>query len=286
VMRKLKRARVGKVRGMDDAAFRKLGSTPEARGEAINRMFDQKREVLSFSGRYEFAGTNAEKVAGTGYVQFRISRSLLAMEAKEREFLRSTFFLRNAGLLNDDQWDFYQFAFMNGDGKASIDECEFRSPDSAGIKDAPAAVRFYQTAIGCSVDSAVNALLGVIRKAEQDPAGPAVVQELKTRLSGGSSWFEGGAAGAATAAAEAAKAAAAREAPARQAIADAQAAAIPRTARRQHYASGLRSLDGAPAGLPSTEHSSQLPPAPALHLKLRRPASRAGAANPHYRDTR
>ena len=39
-----------------------------------------------------------------------------------------------------------------------------------------------------------NQIVFAIRKAEQNPAGrPAVVQELTSRLSGGSAWFEAGA---------------------------------------------------------------------------------------------
>lgn len=181
----------------DIEVWEKLGPTPAAREKAIIRMFEDKTRNLSFGVRHRFeslaARTNQGRIGKNDhYVQLRISRSLAAMEQREREFLRTAYLLFNAGKIDFKAWRYFSFAFINGDGKASVDSWSYvLDEQGTGVRNGPTTVRYYQDLIGASVDSAINALLKVIDGAEDARGGSGVVKEVQGRLHGGGAWLKG-----------------------------------------------------------------------------------------------
>lgn len=181
---------LNEARRMDVEAWEALGKTAADRAANIAKMFDAKRAIVGFGTHWEFkerirsAEGKIEEVPG--WILFRISRSLGAMEQREREFLRTTYRLYNAGKITMDQWRRFSFAFINGNGKASIDAFKFSAPYGSDVKDGPSALRYFQDKTEGSVDSSVNALMRVLEEAGD---GDSTVKEAQTRMHGGGAWL-------------------------------------------------------------------------------------------------
>lgn len=170
--------------------FLKLGDSAAEREKNIKRMFDNKEGTISFSNHYSFIDQVQNANGGwnkkTSYVRFDIHRNIAAMEQREREFLKTTMLLFNSAKLSDTQYRYYLFAFVNGNGKASVNTWNYSVWDQGrGIKDGPSAVRFYQEQNDASTDSAVNHILKILDDLGDDKTG----REGKVRLRGGGAWL-------------------------------------------------------------------------------------------------
>lgn len=164
-----------------------LGSGADERERAIDALFDAQKAQLSIGvfHRYDVPDGFFKQ-----WLKFRISRSLATMEPRARELLRVAYHLYNSGRIDEKQWQHYRFAFLNGDGKASIDSFGHHSEaHKVGIRDGVSVVRFYQDAINGSVDAGVNALLGYLEK-HGDKGLPRSVQKVRKRIHGGGTWLE------------------------------------------------------------------------------------------------
>lgn len=181
----------------DGEAWKRLGATPEEREATIKRLFDAKQGSLSYGTIWFFEGKKpreGEKQEPWTYrhswIRFRISRSLAVMDPREREFLRMVYLLFNAKQISFDEFEFYRFCFINGNGKGTVDSCAyFVSEEETGIKSAPSAVRYFQDKADASVDSAVNKLLGTLEKLGQGDDGSSIIKEIKSRIHGGGAWL-------------------------------------------------------------------------------------------------
>lgn len=175
---------------LDREAWEALGKTAADRAANIAKMFDAKRAIVGFGTQWEFEERtrDAEGKAQerTSSIRFRISRSLGAMEQREREFLRTTYQLFNAGKITVEQWRRFSFAFINGNGKASIDSLKLSVAGDSEVRDGPGALRYFQDKTDGSVDSSVNALMRVLEEAGD---GDSAVKEAQTRMHGGGAWL-------------------------------------------------------------------------------------------------
>ncbi|MEQ1794117.1 MAG: type IV secretory system conjugative DNA transfer family protein [Nitrospira sp.] len=192
--RKRNAAALAEVKRPDAEAWKQLGGTAEVREQNIRKLFDEKVGTLSYGGRWdgktEKSFPDGEKGEVDAYIQFRISRGLAAMDPRDREFLRTAYLLFNANLISGPAFEYYRFAFISGNGKASIDSWTYSNElREKGVANGLTAVRFYQDLIDASVDSAVNALLGVLEKLGQAGNVSAVVKEIQGRLHGGGAWL-------------------------------------------------------------------------------------------------
>lgn len=180
------------VQEIDTDFWKSLGDNREAREKNIKRLFDDNKETIPFSKLWVMQW-NPLRLSGDNYIQFRISRNIAKMEKREKEFLRSTFLLYNEGKLDESQWEYYRFAFINGDGKASIDACSWNVNEQiAGkIGDSISAVRYYQDQYDASVDSAINNFLSLMNSIEKnsDEEDQRNLRSMKNRVHGNHSWL-------------------------------------------------------------------------------------------------
>jgi type IV secretion system protein VirD4 len=170
--------------------FMQLGSSPEERENRIKEMFNTKKGTISFCQHLDFMDkvqdSNGAWVRRKSFIRFDIHRNITAMEHREREFLRGAMLLFNSGKLTETQYCYYLFAFLNGNGKASLNSWNYSVWDKGrGIKDGPSAVKFYQDQSDGSTDSAVNHLLKLLDTLGDD----RVAQEIKDRMRGGNAWL-------------------------------------------------------------------------------------------------
>jgi type IV secretion system protein VirD4 len=172
--------------------WKKLGATPEERDKNIKKLFDSNNGTIFFGTRWDFKAVGADGSKGNYFMQFRISRNLATMEKREREFLRTTFLLYNNGKLDENQWRYYRFAFINGNGKASIDDYNYLVPRDYGIKDAITMVKYYQDSDDSSVDSAINNLLRIIDNLEEHTNNDSSkhLKSIRKRIHGNGSWLD------------------------------------------------------------------------------------------------
>lgn len=172
--------------------WNKLGATSEEREKNIKKLFDSNNGTIFFGTRWDFKAVGGDGKRRGYYMQFRISRNLATMEKREREFLRTTFLLYNNGKLDDNQWRYYRFAFINGNGKASIDDYNYYVPHDYQIKDAITMIKYYQDSDDGSVDSAINNLLKIIDKLGEDTNNDTSkhVKNIKKRIHGDGSWLD------------------------------------------------------------------------------------------------
>ncbi len=184
-----KAAETLKVKQPEIEFWNRLGATPEEREKSIKKLFDTNSASIPFGTRWDFTGKDGQgRTDRRCFVQFQISRSLATMEPREREFLKITFLLYNSGHLNENDWQHFRFALINGNGKASIDDFSFAAyRETTGIQDGPTAVKFYQDNDNASVDSVINELLKIIENLSEK--NNALTKEFKNRIYGSDSWF-------------------------------------------------------------------------------------------------
>lgn len=165
----------------DNDLWKKLGLNQTEREKGIIKYFDETTNTLMCSIEHE---------GDPGYwIKFKISRNIAAMEKKERELLRTVFLLRNYEKLDNKQWNYYRFAFINGNGKASINE--WRKVGWDNIHDGVSLIREYQNWYDASVESATNSLLKLMGDLEGVGDGDNLkrVKQMKDRIHGGGSWL-------------------------------------------------------------------------------------------------
>ena len=168
-----------------------LGTTIEEREKGINKLFDSNKGTVYFGTRWDYKGLDSNGAKADFFMQFRISRNLATMEKREREFLRNTFLLYNRGNLDDNQWRYFRFAFINGNGKASLEDFNYYVSSDSGIKDGVTMLKYYQDIDDGSVDSAINKLLKIIDKIELNAKDNNLkpVETMKRRIHGDGSWL-------------------------------------------------------------------------------------------------
>ena len=169
-----------------EAWVRGLGQTPEERIAGINTIFDRKERTVKV--------VMWEELAGGGYIGFRISRNLAGMDNREREFLRTVELLATTGC--DPAWcTWKRFGLIWGDGKASIEDRNYSIPGGkeAGVKDDKSAIAWYAAQHNVTVDSAINDILKTVESLNQEATRSQipvpVLQNIKSRLTGGSAWL-------------------------------------------------------------------------------------------------
>ncbi len=167
-------------------AWQQLGADPEERERSINRMFDTRMGTVEFDSMWDFdySHTNSSGFTETAYssMSFRIARNLAAMDNHEREFLRATYLLYNANLIDLQAWRELSFCFVYGDGKASIMSCEYREPIELPFSDRPGAIKYFANYNQSTVESAVSKVRSIIECYAQEPNVPPVVQLLMSRM--------------------------------------------------------------------------------------------------------
>ena len=196
---RISRARASMVAAPDREHWSSLGSDPQARTVAIDRLFDAQKAVLSVGSRLDFEESVEKPMQGGGtrtepefcHIQFRVSRSLSAMEPREREMLRIAYHLYNDGILEEPQWQYYRTAFIFGDGKGSVDEWDvFLTKELlSGVKSGADAVRLFCGYADATVEGAVNALFGVLEQIPKEQL-PKAVQKVQKRIHGGDTWLD------------------------------------------------------------------------------------------------
>ncbi len=180
--RKARQAQIGFWQG--------LGDTVAEREKNIKTLFDAKSASLSFGDTYNFESWNGQANASSSIV-FRISRNLSAMEAREREFLKTALLLYNSGKLDEGKFHYFMFSFINGNGKASIEDYNWHN-SYEDFKNGPNVIKFYQDKVDGSVDSAINALLGKVEEMGQSGNNENLkhIKDIKRRIHGDGSWLD------------------------------------------------------------------------------------------------
>ncbi len=175
--------------------FERLGATVEEREKNIKKVFERKDQTLHFQWHLNHTETYRGTQGGwhkdnTCYKEAEITRNIGAMEPREREFLRTVFLLFNEGKISGEDYRYYLFAFVNGNGKASIKRFDYYThPDSSGVKDGPSTVKYLVDHWDASVDSAINKLLLQLEEiGVQNNAGKSI-KEIKNRIHGGGVWL-------------------------------------------------------------------------------------------------
>ncbi len=166
-------------------AWQQLGSDPEEREHAINRMFDARIGTIEFDSMWDFdySHTNSSGFTETAYssMSFRIARDLAAMDNRESEPLRATYLLYNANLIDLQAWRELTFCFLYGDGKAAIVSCDYREPIELPFRDWQGAIEYFANFHQATLESAVVKLRAIIECHAQKPNVPPVVQLLMSR---------------------------------------------------------------------------------------------------------
>lgn len=185
---------VNEFKREDINEWNKLGSTKEEREKGIKKMFDSNQAILKFALRHNFydriyQNKKFKEVGVQKFISFIIERSLSAMEKREREFLRITYLLRNESKLSDSQWNYYRFAFIYGDGKASKGQTAWSGvPELHEHK--TTASEYYAKMQNITVDSAINDLLKIIEEVGQTNENIKQVKNIKKRIHGDGSWLD------------------------------------------------------------------------------------------------
>jgi len=152
-------------------AFNALGSTKEEREKNIKKMFEENQATIKSSFLYSYKYLTVDHD-----IWFTQSRNLSIMEPREREFLKATFVLYNNNLITSENFSYYLYAFVNGNGKAAIDEIGWKhyyqlfakaENNHAAItymnqncfNDNQTAIKFSQNVNDTSVDSAITKLM-------------------------------------------------------------------------------------------------------------------------------
>jgi hypothetical protein len=155
----------------DRMAWEALGPTAEARERNIELMFDNPGSRVSYGTRWYFTG----KARGAGgewmydencFLEFRVTRSLSAMEPLERASLLLVYRLFNAEQISAEEFDYFRFAFINGNDKAAIDTWSYSFPSDeyaaeAGVTNGPDVVRFCRDRWAASFNNAVVKLIAL-----------------------------------------------------------------------------------------------------------------------------
>lgn len=181
--------------------FNSFGSTKEEREKNIKEIFESKQSTIKSHLFYDYKYKSVDHD-----IWIDQTRNLSIMEPKEREFLRATFLLFNENLISAEAFGYYLFAFVNGNGKASLDNRGWKhyyqtiakaEDNNEAItymnencfKDNDTIVRFAQSTLGASVDSAITNLMKILQKLKSSDQAPAVVKEIVDRLHGGGAWL-------------------------------------------------------------------------------------------------
>lgn len=169
-------------------AWQRLGVDPQAREASINRMFDSATGKVEYATLWDFEythtpGPGTEETAYSS-MSFCISRDVAAIAPRERELLRATYLLYNAGLLAESAWRDLAFCFVYGDGKAAIESFDYREPVALPFSGGPGALGYYADAHHATVDGAATKLRAILASVAQRPDTPPLARELMARLDG------------------------------------------------------------------------------------------------------
>ncbi len=181
--------------------FNSIGSTKEERERNIKNMFDSKQATIRSSFLYQY------KYGTVDYdIWFTQSRNLSIMESKERTFLRATFLLYNSNLITPENFSYYLYAFVNGNGKAAIDNIGYKSYCKAisrvednntaiaymnqnCFNDNQTIIRFSQNVMDAAVDSAITNFMKILQKLKLTDKVDPIVSEIDSHIHGGGAWL-------------------------------------------------------------------------------------------------
>ena len=168
-------------------AWQQLGADPEEREQAINRLFDARIGTIEFDSMwdFEYSHTNSSGSTETAYssMSFRIARDLAVMDNRESEFLRATYLLYNAELIDLQAWREFTFCFLYGDGKAVIVSCDYREPIELPFRDWQGAIKYFANYHQATVESAAGKLCAIIEcHAQKRNLSPAVQLLMSRKL--------------------------------------------------------------------------------------------------------
>jgi hypothetical protein len=167
-------------------AWQRLGADPQAREEAIHRLFDARSGTVEFETQWDFEYSCEHDSGATeqaySSMSIRLARPLAEMANREREVLRAVYLLHNADLIDADTWRALTFPGIYGGGAASIISCEYREPVKLPFSDDAGAIRFYADAHGAMGEDAERNLLAILNQLAQKPDAPAVVRESLQRV--------------------------------------------------------------------------------------------------------
>ena len=161
-----------------ESEMQRLGKTEEQRAARIEELFNKKTETLSMELRDKAEFHNV-KLSGT------VSRSLAAMQGRERETLRAAYHLFNLGALAPQDFHLLRLALLFGDGKAQAFNAHWKYNGSGSlspVNDFTSAVKAYA---GQTTESAISAVLQALEYTVSQRPDDRTVQLLRERLLGG-----------------------------------------------------------------------------------------------------
>jgi type IV secretion system protein VirD4 len=176
VQKELAEAPEVETRRSGESEMQRLGTNPEQRAARIEDLFNKKTETLSMAlgAKAQFHSTT---LGGT------VSRSLAAMQGRERETLRAAYHLFNLGALSPQDFYHLRLALLFGDGKAQAFNTRWSfSGGGHHVNDFASAVKSYTN---MSSESAISAVLQALEYTVSQRPDDRTVQLLRERLLGG-----------------------------------------------------------------------------------------------------
>ncbi|MBS0645702.1 MAG: UbiA prenyltransferase family protein [Verrucomicrobia bacterium] len=159
--------------------FKSFGSTQEEREKNIKKIFDNNQATIKSSFLYSY------KYGSVDYdICLTQSRNLSIMDPKEKEFLKVSFLLYNNNSITPENFNYYLYAFVNGNGKAALDNFGLQRyyPAIARVennntadkymfencfKDNQTVISFSQNLNDASVDSAITRLMTLMQNIKE-----------------------------------------------------------------------------------------------------------------------
>lgn len=150
-------------------AMSKFGATQDERSKNIDNVFDKRSANVDFDLKHDG-------------IKCRFFRSLSAMDAREREVLRTAYHLYNLGLLGSET-NFYivRFGLIYADGKAAIAGKSKYPLKYSSIRSISDALKWYQGSNG--LEAMINLTLSWLPK-DTNKNGDPVLNKLSSRLHG------------------------------------------------------------------------------------------------------
>lgn len=174
--------------------FRELGATQEERRRNIDAMFDRNDKTMRFQWFWIHSETyyanNVQQMDQMCFKKISLTRSLASMEPREREFLRIAYHLYNEGKLTDENFCYYLFCFVHGNGKAGIAQYQYHThPQTTAIKDGPTMLKYFTEKWLITVDAGINLLLERLEKLKLEGNVDKALKKLVNRVGRTDGWF-------------------------------------------------------------------------------------------------
>jgi type IV secretion system protein VirD4 len=182
----------------DDAAthwLQSLGPTHAARVPVIDALFTERSQTLEVChyGTWQYVGENDRWM--DAYYWTTVSRSLAAMDSKEREFLRIAELLNSSADGKDPLYRGWRFALVWSQGKGTSGASQWNLGNANDEAKTPRqALDHAVEQLRFSVDNVISKILGHLAELKGKPDLPAGIRELVQDASdqligGGSTWL-------------------------------------------------------------------------------------------------